>query len=80
MNWLKGVPYSVLIGGSVLMALLPFSAESHLLEKLGMLMHGDLTKPIDIFDLLLHSSPMILLAVKIILERNAKKTMEDSKH
>ncbi|MDX8386026.1 MAG: hypothetical protein R8M11_05875 [Gallionella sp.] len=72
MNWLKGIPYIVLIGGSVLMALLPFSAESHLLEKLGMLIQGDLSKPIDIFDLFLHASPMFLLVTKYILEQKSK--------
>ncbi len=80
MNWLKGIPYIVLIGGSVLMALLPFSAESHLFEKLGMLMQGSLSKPIDIFDLLLHSFPMFLLVTKYILEQKSKRSMQNSEH
>lgn len=77
MKWLKGIPYVVLIGGSVLMAVLPFSGESHLLEKLGMLMGGGLSKPVDIFDLLMHSSPMVLLAAKFILEQKSKKSAKD---
>ena len=76
MNWLKDIPYIVLIGGSVLMAILPFSGESHLLEKLGMLMQGSLSKPVDIFDLFLHSSPMFLLAAKFILEQKSKKSVK----
>ena len=74
MNWLKRIPYAALIGGSVLMAILPFNAESHLLEKLGMLIQGDLTRPIDIFDLLMHGAPTILLAAKIILVQKAKNS------
>jgi hypothetical protein len=36
------------------------------LEKLGMLFSGELSKPIDIFDLLLHGTPWVLLAVKLV--------------
>jgi len=36
----------------------------HVLEKLGMLAAGDLIKPVDWFDLLLHSTPWGLLVVK----------------
>ena len=37
----------------------------HLIEKLRMLSEGTLVKPIDIFDLLLHSVPLVLLAVRL---------------
>jgi hypothetical protein len=35
-------------------------------EKLAMLFNGTLSKPIDIFDLLLHGTPWVLLAIKLI--------------
>ena len=76
MNWLKRIPYSVLIGISVLMALLPFQPEPHLLEKARMLLQGSLSKPIDIFDLFWHSLPMFLLVTKYILERKSRKSIE----
>ena len=77
MNWLKGIPYFALIGASILMALLPFQPEPHLLEKLRMLLQGDLSKPIDIFDLFWHSLPMFLLVAKYILEQKSKKSIKE---
>jgi len=64
MKWLDDVPYGLLIAAAILMALLPFQPQPHLLEKLGMLMDGVLTKPIDIFDLCWHLLPSLLLALK----------------
>jgi hypothetical protein len=77
MNWLKGIPYIVLISGAVLMALLPFNSESHFLEKIGMLIQGGLSKPIDIFDLFLHASPTFLLVTKYILEQKSRKSIKN---
>jgi len=66
MKWLDDIPYFMLIAAAILMALLPFQSEPHLIEKLSMLSQGTLTKPIDIFDLFWHSLPMILLLTKFI--------------
>jgi len=66
MTFLNRIPYGILIGLTILMALAPFSAEPHLLEKLKMLMDGSLTKPIDIFDLFWHLLPAILLLLKFL--------------
>ena len=38
----------------------------HLLEKLLMLTSGTLTKPLDIFDLLMHGTPITLLILKAV--------------
>ena len=38
----------------------------HLLEKLLMLTSGTLTKPLDIFDLFMHGTPVTLLILKAI--------------
>ena len=65
MKWLDDLPYLILIGLAVLMALLPFEPQPHLLEKLAMLSNGILSKPMDIFDLFWHLLPTILLLVKI---------------
>ncbi len=54
------------------LGLAPFSPEPHLLEKLRMLATGDLTKLIDIFDLLLHGTPWLLLGIKLILALTRK--------
>ena len=49
------------------LGLAPFTPEPHLLEKLRMLTEGQLVKPIDIFDLVLHGTPWILLVLKLYL-------------
>jgi hypothetical protein len=59
------IPYAVLIVLAVLMLLAPFRPMPHVLEKLIMLKNGALTKPLDIFDLVYHLIPSILLALKI---------------
>jgi hypothetical protein len=38
----------------------------HIVEKLTMLAKGQLKRPIDWFDLLLHSTPWIILVLKLI--------------
>ncbi len=47
------------------LAVAPVVPEPHLVEKLRMLFQGTLHKPIDIFDLLLHSVPLALLALRL---------------
>jgi len=69
LNLLRDIPYVVLIPFAILMALAPFTPEPHLLEKLRMLGHGELRRPIDIFDLLFHLSPTLLLLAKFLIER-----------
>jgi len=61
---MKRIPYSFLIVGSLFLGLAPFVPEPHLVEKLRMLFLGQLTRPIDIFDLFLHGSSPALLLVK----------------
>jgi hypothetical protein len=66
MKWLDRIPLSVLFPLAVVMALMPFVPEPHLWEKLKMLAAGTLVKPIDIFDLFLHGTPLLLLALKLL--------------
>jgi hypothetical protein len=51
---------------AVVMALAPFTPEPHRWEKLKMLASGTLVRPIDIFDLFLHGTPLLLLALKLL--------------
>jgi len=60
----KHVPYLLLIPVAILLALSPLGQEPHLVEKLRMLGAGELRRPIDIFDLLLHGGPLLLLLWK----------------
>lgn len=63
--WLDRVPLGILAVGAVLLGLAPFLPEPHLWEKLKMLAGGTLTKPIDIFDLVLHASLPVLLIFRL---------------
>ncbi len=62
--WLDRMPWDVLLIGAVLLGLAPFSPEPHLVEKVRMLSQGALSRPIDIFDLLMHAAPLVLIAIK----------------
>jgi|JFJP01.1.fsa_nt_gi hypothetical protein len=66
-TWLDSIPWSMLILGSLTLGLAPFTPP-HLFEKLGMLVQGTLSQPIDIFDLLMHAFFPILLLAKGLRE------------
>jgi hypothetical protein len=50
----------------------PFVPEPHLVEKARMLAEGRLTRPLDIFDVLWHLAPAVLLGFKLALGKKAK--------
>jgi len=60
------IPTSTLVIAALFLGLAPFVPEPHLWEKLKMLSDGSLSKPIDIFDLLMHGTPLILLIIKLV--------------
>jgi hypothetical protein len=72
MNWLDRIPLSVILLLALFLALAPFFPEPHLWEKLKMLQAGTLVKPIDIFDLVLHGAPLVVLLLKLIRMRSHK--------
>ena len=63
MRWTLLVPLAIFLG------LAPFVPEPHLVEKGRMLFSGQLSRPMDIFDLFLHGTPLLLLLGKIIFGR-----------
>ncbi len=65
MRWIDRIPLLPLAVAAVLLGLAPFRPQPHLMEKLGMLVSGTLTRPIDIFDLFLHGTPVALLALRL---------------
>ncbi len=72
MQWLDRISLSLLLPVALLLALAPFVPEPHLWEKLKMLFAGTLTRPIDIFDLVLHGGPLVLLVLKLIRMRSQR--------
>ena len=55
---------------AVFLGLAPFSPEPHLWEKLKMLAAGELHDLVDIFDFLMHGTPVVLLLAKLLFGRN----------
>lgn len=51
---------------AVFFSLAPLHPEPHLLEKLRMLFNGELVKPLDIFDLCMHATPLIVLVIRLL--------------
>lgn len=47
------------------LAIAPIVPEPHLVEKTRMLLSGTLVRPIDMFDLVLHSTPLVLLVWRL---------------
>ena len=66
MKWIDKMSLFPLLAVTVLMASLPLQGSSHLFEKLEMLRLGVLSRPLDIFDLLMHGTPAVLLAIRVV--------------
>ncbi len=64
MSFLDQIPLNIVILAALTLGLAPFFPEPHVWEKLKMLMAGQLTRPIDIFDFLMHAAPWALLIAK----------------
>jgi len=69
MNWLNKIPLLPLTIVAIALALAPITPEPHLWQKLKMLFAAELSKPIDIFDLFLHGTPMALLLLKLARQK-----------
>ena len=65
MNWIDRQPLMLFVIASLTLGLAPFVPEPHVVEKLRMLAAGELSRPIDIFDLLMHGTPWVLLLMKL---------------
>ncbi len=63
---LDKAPVWILLLLAVMLGIAPLGSQPHLVEKLIMLSNGDLVRPIDIFDLVLHSIFIVLLLLKLV--------------
>ena len=61
------LPWVLVILVCLTLGLAPFVPEPHIVEKLRMLVKGTLSRPLDIFDLLLHAAPFVVLLAKVAL-------------
>ena len=64
-NSFERIPLLLLLVICLTLGLAPFTPEPHLLEKLRMLTVGELVKPVDVFDLVMHGAPWALLFFKL---------------
>lgn len=69
MKFLLELPWAPVIIACLTLGLAPF-APPHIWEKLKMLAHGELVRPIDWFDLVLHGTPWVILVLKGIASIN----------
>ena len=65
MSFLDQIPLPYLLLAALTLGLAPFVPEPHLWEKLKMLFAGTLVKPVDIFDMVMHGAPWVLLLAKL---------------
>ena len=66
MQFIDEIPLALLVAMALTLGLPPFVPEPHIWEKLKMLAAGDLRRAVDWFDLLLHATPWVLLAIRLI--------------
>ena len=67
LSWIQALPVSILVILCLTLGLAPFVPEPHVWEKLKMLAAGNLTRPVDIFDLLMHGLPFVVLAIRLLI-------------
>ncbi|QDG50308.1 RND transporter [Persicimonas caeni] len=72
--------YRWLVPLAALTALAPWpaGAEPHLWEKFNMLADGQLTRPLDIFDVFFHGTALVLLLVKVALDLSTGSSESDT--
>jgi hypothetical protein len=67
-QFLDKMPWGIIIIFCLTLGLAPYKPP-HIVEKITMLFQGRLTRPLDWFDLVLHSVPWVLLLLKLVMSR-----------
>lgn len=65
LKWIDRIPVLPLAMIAIVLGLAPFQPEPHLVEKTRMLFQGELVRALDIFDLVFHAAPALLLIVRL---------------
>ncbi len=73
-NMIRRLPWVLVILGSLTLGLAPFTPQPHLFEKIQMLINGDLSRSVDVFDLFLHGIFPLLLIVKAAVSLKYSQT------
>ena len=67
------LPWSIVALACLTLGVAPFTPEPHVWEKLKMLAAGQLSRPIDIFDFLMHGAPFILAGIKLAARQSNQR-------
>ena len=70
---LDRIPLGILIALAAWLAVAPIVPEPHVIEKLRLLWQGALSRPLDVFDLLFHVLPLVLLGIRLARMRRARR-------
>ena len=73
LRWLDRLPWTWLLLLGTWLTIAPITPEPHLIEKLRMLAEGALVRPLDIFDLAMHATPLLLVALKLRRQSRASR-------
>lgn len=71
--WLDRLSWIWLLPLAVWLAVAPITPEPHLIEKLRLLIQGALNRPLDVFDLAMHATPLLLVALKLWRQWRARR-------
>lgn len=69
----KLLEYKILLPLVLLLGFAPFFPQPHVVEKVRMLVAGTLSRPLDIFDLVWHTWPFVLLGYRIVQDVFARQ-------
>ncbi|MBR9842808.1 MAG: RND transporter [Rhodobacteraceae bacterium] len=72
MKWLDKLSWFEVTLVALLLGLAPFVPEPHIWEKLKMLAAGTLVRPLDWFDMIMHGTPFLVLALKGVRQLRQK--------
>ena len=74
LHWLDKLPITWLALIAGWLAVAPLFPEPHLVEKIRMLVQGSFVRAVDVFDLLMHSMPLLLLILRLWRKAMQKNT------
>ncbi len=66
MAFIDKISLPLIVLACATLGLAPFFPLPHVWEKLRMLIAGELGKPVDIFDMLMHAAPFMVLVLKLV--------------
>lgn len=68
-RWLDRQSYLLLVALALMLALAPLIPRPHLVETTTMLVAGELTEAVYIFDFFMHSAGLVLVGAKVLRDR-----------